>query len=197
MPITKRTVKVPLGMRRSYFFPISTEPAAAHPTYGNPLDMGEAVKGYLTVQSMAGDIYGDDVSLLHDTAFVSAQAEVETTCSDLELNSTLFGHTYADGLETSGKDDRSPYGAYAFIEPILKADKALSYRATFLYKCSANQDSEKTEADTRKNDFNPKYNAVTFAVVADNLGSWRARKDFDSLSAADAWIMTQGGYSGT
>ena len=37
--------KMPLGMRKSYFYPIKTTPDNAHPTYDTALDMGSAVKG--------------------------------------------------------------------------------------------------------------------------------------------------------
>lgn len=39
-----KTVKVPIGMRSSYFAKIKTEPENAHPTYDTVLDMGAAVK---------------------------------------------------------------------------------------------------------------------------------------------------------
>ena len=42
-----KTVKVPIGMRSSYFAKIKTEPENAHPTYDSKVDMGAAVKGYV------------------------------------------------------------------------------------------------------------------------------------------------------
>ena len=56
MAATKSTVKVPIGMRRSWFFPIATEPDSAKPTYSEKLDMGAAVKGYLTVTTASASI---------------------------------------------------------------------------------------------------------------------------------------------
>lgn len=187
---TTMKVKVPLGMRKSYFAPIVTEPDNAHPSYGDILDMGAAVKGYLSITTASGNIPGDDKILFYDEKFVSAQLDVETTKSDLEINASIYGHTYADGLETSGKDDSAPYGAYGFIEPILQQNKTLVFRACFLYKLTAMQSSEKTEADTRKNDFSPKMNAVSFFVQEDNTGAWRDRKEFPTEAEADAWIKT-------
>ena len=49
MAIGTSTVKVPLGMRRSWYFPIISEPDNGRPVYGAKIDMGAAVKGYLTV----------------------------------------------------------------------------------------------------------------------------------------------------
>lgn len=184
-----KTVKVPIGMRSSYFAKIKTEPENAHPTYDSKVDMGAAVKGYVSITTASGEIPGDDVILMRSERFVSAQADVETTKSDLELNSTCFGHTYdAESGEKSNVDDEPPLGAYAFIEPILDKTKKVTYRATFLYKVQAIASSEKAEADTKKNDFNPKMNAVSFFVMPDNTGDWRTRKEFDTEAAAEAYI---------
>lgn len=191
MPTVK--VKTPLGMRKSYFAVISSEPESGHPIYGPVLDMGAAVKGYLSVTTASGNIPGDDKILLYEEKFVSAQLDAETTKSDLELNAQVYGHSYSEGLETSGKDDSAPHGGYGFIEPILLSTKQVIYRATFLYKVSAMQSSEKTEADTRKNDFNPKMNAVSFFCLEDNTGNWRDRQEFATEAAADAWIKARFG----
>ena len=70
MPIGKSTVKVPIGMRRSWFFPISAEPEGTKPTYGEKLDMGTAVKGYLSVTTASASVPGDDVTqVAYDTVF--------------------------------------------------------------------------------------------------------------------------------
>lgn len=190
MSLTTRTTKVPLGMRKSYFAPIASEASAAHPTYGAAMHMGAAVKGYLSITSVVGDIPADDVIQVHSERFVSAQADVETDCSDLELNAGIYGHTFATDVETSAKDDEPPCGAYAFIEPLLLKDKSTTFRATVLYKVCALASSEKTEADTRKNDFSPKMNAVSFFVQCDNTGAWRDRQEFSTEALADAWIRT-------
>ncbi len=186
-------VKVPLGMQGSWFGPIVGEPANSHPVYANPLDMGAAVKGYLSVQTASGDVSGDDVELLHFETFVSAQLDAETTYDDLEHNAVVYGHTYANGVETSNKNDVAPDGGYGYFEPVLTKEKKLIYRAVFLYKLSAMQGSEKSEADTRKNDFNPKMNAISYKVTTDNIGDWRDRAEFKSASEAEAWIMAKFG----
>ena len=49
-----KTVKVPIGMRSSYFAKIKTEPENAHPTYDSKVDMGAAVKGYVSITTASG-----------------------------------------------------------------------------------------------------------------------------------------------
>ena len=171
-----KAVKTPLGMVSSYFFPFASEPVGTHPVYGDKVDMGAAVKGYLSLATASGDITGDDAMLLYFEQFVSGQIDVETTLSDLEVNAKIYGHSYKAGRETAKGEDSAPNGAYAFIEPILKKDKTLVYRASFFYKTTAMLSAEKQEADTRKSDFNPKMNAVNLRVMKDNAGIHRLQR---------------------
>ena len=190
-------VKAPLGMQTMTFYPIKTEPDSAHPTYDPGVDMGAAVKGYLTINTASASISGDDIPQLEDEIFTGGQLDTETTMSDLEVNSTLYGHTYSeeDGEDSNGSDRAKPGGA-SFIEPILLKDKSIVYRATCLYKVQAMASSEKQEADTKKSgELSPKMNAVSFKVMEDNTGSWRKRQDFDTIAAAKTFIS--GVFSGT
>ena len=188
-----KAVKTPLGMVSSYFFPFASEPVGTHPVYGEKVDMGAAVKGYLSLTTASGDITGDDAMLLYFEQFVSGQVDVETTLSDLEVNAKLYGHSYKAGRETAKGEDSAPNGAYAFIEPILKKDKTLVYRASFFYKTTAMLSAEKQEADTRKSDFNPKMNAVSLRVMKDNADAWRERQEFPTQSEAEAFIDSLAG----
>lgn len=183
-------VKTPLGMQTLDFWPITAEPEKAHPTYGPSVNLGAAVKGYLTVTTAEASVVGDDVEQYASEFFVSGQLDTETTMSDLQINAQLFGHTWseADGEESKGTDSPIP-GGLSFIEPILRKDKAIVYRATCLRKGTAMASSEKQEADTRRpGEFNPKMNAVSFKIKEDNLRSWRIRQDFETAEAALAFI---------
>lgn len=188
-----KIVKARIGMRTSYAAPIIAEPLNAHPTYGAVLDMGAAVKGYTTVETASLDLYGDDENLVHDEKFVRGALDAETARDDLELNAALYGHAYDAGAETSNKDDSSPFVGYGYIEPILLKTKQVIYRATMLYKLSANASSEKNEADTKKADLDAKMNAIAYTIYADNTGDWRKRLEFSTEAEAEAWILTQFG----
>ena len=192
MSLTKSTVKAPLGMQTLDFWPITAETASAHPTYGAAINLGAAVKGYLSVTTATASIPGDDIVQVEDEVFTGGQLDTETTMSDLEVNAKLFGHTYAEGTgEESKSSDRSALGGISFIEPILKKDKTTIYRATCLRKVSAMPSSEKQEADTKKaGELNPKMNAVSFKVMEDNLQSWRVRNDFATKAEAETFIKT-------
>ena len=203
--MVKTKVKAPIGMQYSFYYPIASEADAAHPTYkaDTEIDMGAAVKGYLAVTTASAEVAGDDITQVSIDKFVSGQLDVETTLSDLEINAQLYGHSYseADG-EVSNSADVSPNGGYGFVEPILRKDKTVIYRASFFYKVTALQSSEKQEADTKKSgELSPKMNAVSLKVMEDNTGDWRVRKDFEDdsgttgLAAALAFIRTKAGYT--
>lgn len=192
MALTPSKVKTPLGMQTLDFWPIKTEPESGHPTYDVSINLGAAVKGYLTVTTASASIPGDDIVQVEDEVFTGGQLDTETTMSDLEINATLFGHSYsAEAGEESKSSDRSKAGGISFIEPILKKDKTVIYRATCLRKVSAMASSEKQEADTKKpGELSPKMNAVSFKVMEDNAQSWRVRNDFETVAAAQTFIKT-------
>lgn len=183
-------VKAPLGMQTLTFHPIKDEPDAKHPTYDTGVDLGAAVKGYLTVTTASATISGDDITQLEDEVFTGGQVDTETTMSDLKVNATLFGHAYGEeNGEESNSADRAKPGGLSFVEPILLKDKTTVYRATCLYKVQAMPSSEKQEADTKKaGELSPKMNAVSFKVMEDNSGAWRIRNDFETLAAAQTFI---------
>lgn len=188
--IEKSTVKTEIGMETSWFFPITEEPAGKRPVYGAKVDMGHAVKGYVSVTTATASIPGDDITQVEAEEFVSGQADVETTMSDLEVNATLYGHKYtSENGEVSSSGDTSANGGYAFVEPILKKDKKKIYRATCLHKVCAISSSEKQQADTKKNgQLSPKNYAVSFRIMPDNTKAWRTRQDFATLDEAHAFI---------
>ena len=195
MAITLKTMKVPIGMRRSYFGPIATEPAASHPTYSAPISMGEGVKCEMSVTTAAASIYGDDVDLLDVEEFVSAQLDVETAADDLDVSAALYGHTVTSEEEESNADDVSGLGGYAYIQHLIKKDKTHVYRGAFFYKCSVMPSAEKMNDATKSDSIDPKMNPVSFKALPDNTGAWRARKEFATEAAAVAWIESKFGVS--
>ena len=184
-----KTVKMPVGMLRSFWAPIATEPVNSLPTYGNVEEMGAARTGTLAITTATADIYGDDVNLVHFEEFVSYQLTAETTLDDLEVNAKIYGHGYAAGVATASQGDSAPYGGYGFVEPILKTDKSIVYRATFLPKLSANQSGEAQNAATRQGSLEARGNSIVYTGYACNSGAWRKQQEFSSEDLAVTWLM--------
>ena len=49
MAFVESKVKTPVGMQTLDFWPITAEPENSHPTYGEKVNLGAAVKGYVSV----------------------------------------------------------------------------------------------------------------------------------------------------
>lgn len=192
MPLSPSKTKLPLGMQTLDFWPIKAEPENAHPTYDASVNLGAAVKGYLTVTTASSSIPGDDIIQVEDEVFTGAQLDTETTMNDLSVNATLYGHEFNEETgEISKGSDRAKNGGVSFIEPILLKDKTIIYRATCLFKTAPMPQSEKQEADTKKpGELNPKMYPVSFKVMEDNSQAWRVRNDFATKADAEKFINT-------
>ena len=188
--VTPSTVMVEMGLEKSWYFPITDEPEAKKPVYGEKLDMGAAVKAYLSVTIASASIPGDNITQVEVEEFVSGQLDAETTMSELEVNAKIYGHAYTeDGGEVSSAGDTAPNGGYAMVQHILKKDKTKVYRATCLHKVTAMAGSEKQNADTKKSgQLTFANNAVSYKVMADNTNAWRTRQDFNTAAEATAFI---------
>ena len=189
----KKHYSVPVGMQRSVWAPIATEPETGMPTYGDAEELGAARLGTLTVTTSAVDIEGDDVVLDHFEQFQVGTLVSETTLNDLAVNAKMYGHAYdtTDTEEASGGEDTPPFGGYGFIEPIMKnGAAALTFRATFLPKVKANPANEAQNAATRQGgQITPSYNNITHSVYTCNTGKWRYRKEFATEAAAWSYIL--------
>lgn len=195
--MTTNTVKAPIGLRKSYWFPITEEPENSAPTYGDLVDMGSNVRAALTLTTASASIPGDDTVQLETDMFVSGQVESQTNYSDLELNAKLYGHTYSEESgEVSNKDDTPPDGGYAYIQVLIQSDKSLVYRSTCYHKATALMSAEAVEADTKPvGDLSAKTYPVTFRISADKMGNWRTREDFSTQEAAEAHIRNHYGVA--
>ena len=183
--------KVTIGMRRSWWMPIVSEPENGLPVYGDVEDMGAARLGTLTYTTSVVDIEGDDKVLRHIEVFRNGSFVGETTMNDLQINAKLYGHAFDAGVEHSNGDDQSPPGGYCFIEPILKTGSSKPiFRATFLLYLTANPANESQSAATRQGgNITPTYNSVTYTVYTCKTGDWRLRQEFATEAEAEAWLM--------
>lgn len=199
MAIAKSKVKTPVGMMTSHYWPIKSEPENSHPVYDAAIDMGAAVKGYISVTTASASIPGDDIAQVEIEKFTGGQFDAETTMSELEVNAKIYGHAYDEsGVEISSSEDVSPNGGYSFIEPILTKEKKTIYRATCLMKVSAMASSERQEADTKKpGELAPKMNVVSYKIMEDSKGVWRKRQDFETKEEATQFINTTFGAAAT
>lgn len=173
------------GAKYIQFAPMKEEPADTLPKYNAKISLGALSKAELTVNSVSGEQYGDDVLQEKVDEFVSGSLAVETCDLSLENEKTIFGAT-AESEEIINKDsDQIPYGGIAYIKVML-VKGVKSYRGTYLPKCKAAAlpaDSAATKAGSITLGNAP----VTFTVFASNTGEWRERKEFATEIEAKQW----------
>lgn len=185
MPTVEK-VKERYGLVTLKFAPITAEPDGAHPTYGEFIDLGSAVKAYVTAQKAEGSLYGDDVLQLKVSEFSGADIQTETLLSDLEVESKLMGSTYGeDGVLTDGANDSPRAGGLAWIQK-LRTKTATVFRAVFLYFATPSLPDD--QSDTKGDGVTFSNNAINFSAVTDKTGSWRVRKDCTSQTEAETWL---------
>lgn len=181
-------VKEKFGLVTLKAAPVASTPAASHPVYAPFVDLGAAVKAYVTAQRAEGQIYGDDVMQLNASEFTSADIQTETLLSDLEVESQLMGSQYSDGVLTDTQDDTVNPCALAWIQK-LRTKTAVVFRAVFLFYATPILPDD--QSDTKTNAITFTNNAINFTAYADNSGAWRARKDFSTQADAEAWLESQ------
>lgn len=186
-------LKEKYGCVTSHWTPIVSEPAAAHPVYGVPIDMGYNVMANLSVALANAQLHGDDILQLEVNDFVSATLSSETLLSDLEVDSKLFGARYVNGELTNNKDDVCAAGAFDFIQK-LRTKRGTVYRAVFLYHATPNLGDDNITGKQGNVSF--QHNAVSYTVGADNTGDWRSKKDFDNQADAEAYLAAKRGEGG-
>lgn len=185
MPTVEK-VKERYGLVTLKFAPISAEPDGAHPTYGEFIDLGAAVKAYVTAQKAEGKVYGDDVLQLGVSEFTGAEIQTETLLSDLEVESKLMGSTYSEeGELTDGGNDTPKAGGLAWIQK-LRTKTATVYRGVYLYFATPSLPDD--QSDTKGEGITFTNNAINFSAVTDKTGNWRARREFASQAEAEAWL---------
>ena len=179
-------VKEKFGLVYSAFFPIGALPENSHPVYGGPVDLGAAVKAYLTINYAEAQLFGDDVLQLDLREFTGAQLDAETLLNDLEVEAQVFGSTMEAGVLTDHKDDNARAGGYGYIQK-LKTQLGTVFRACFLYYVRARMTAD--NADTRGSSITFANNAITYGVMPDNTGAWRSRQDFSTEADAKAFLQ--------
>lgn len=177
--------KLKYGLLHSLFWPIVQEPDGSHPVYGPEVDLGSAVKEYLTINYSEAKAYGDDSARISVREFVDGSLETETLLSSLEVDHHLYGASFEGGSLTDNIADSARPGAHGYVQK-LKTRTATVYRAVFLYYIMPSQGSD--NSDTKGSSITFANNLITATVQADNTGAWRVRADFASDAEALAFL---------
>ncbi|MBQ9685055.1 MAG: hypothetical protein IJV41_00715 [Oscillospiraceae bacterium] len=179
-------VKEPFGMLYSFFFPIISTPANAHPTYGPGIDMGAAVKAAFNPTFADAELYGDDELQLDGHEFVGGEITGETLLDELAIDAQLFGHRFEGGVLSENKDDVATPGAYAYVRK-LRTKTGVVYRPYFYYNVTPRKGGENVEGKGSSVTFTNK--AMTYKLMPDATGDYRAVTDCASAEEALEFIQ--------
>lgn len=180
-----------IGLLALGFAPVATEPADAHPTYGEDVDLGSVAAADVSVTANQLRVYGDNALKISADIFDSATVDAETLLDDLTVQSALFGSTkLKDGSYIDRDTDAAASGLLHFIRELMLADKTHVYRAVCFYKATANLSAFKETNKTRGGQLEFGNTAIQFTCAADNSGAWRRTAEFATLDAAKAWVTT-------
>ena len=124
-----------------------TADSAESTTYATPINLGKVLRRVqITPTNNSVDAYADGQSI--DTAVNTAKFElqIETAALPLEYQAFLLGHSYANGVMTTSKDDVAPYFAILFQSDKRngKARYSKFYKVQFQEPTQENQTKEET-----------------------------------------------------
>lgn len=165
-----------------------TEPAAALPTYGSGINLGELVEANDTINNATGELYADNKKA--ETAAMFANGSLVIGLDDITyasevviFNSTLDGNELTDAVT-----DVAPYGGLAYYRKVQK-DGAITYEGVFYPKVKASITGDSVSTQGSSIDFQTK--SITFEILAPNVGDWRIRETLATEALAKAWVETK------
>lgn len=192
--MTTKKVEGLIGLSSAFFAPIAADgqgSATAHPTYGEKVELGSAVKAHLSVTTASLEVYGDNSLEISDEMFVSGNLDTETLLDDLTVDAKIYGATVdeTDSSVTDSDTDASAEGCIGYVQEFLTKEKKHVYRGVFYYRATSLKSSIKDEADTRQKEVSFKNKALSWTILKDLTGAWRRRKGgFATQAEAEAWL---------
>lgn len=183
--------KVKMGMKLPKFAKITSEGAAALPTYDNTkmVTVGEAISGNLTVNLTSGELYSDDALNIKVTDFASAALALETDGIEDEVATTLYGATAAAGLVTYKAGDVAPNGGLTYYTPMKEKSGKVYFKGYYFPKTQAAMGNDNSA--TKSGSISFQTANTTFTIMKCNDGTWMQTEIFEDEAAALAWCETK------
>lgn len=180
------------GAKYPRFAPIATEPAAALPTYDEPVTIGKLVKADLTVALASGKLYADDALAESVDEFSSGSIAMETDDMLDTVASVVYGATVATSKVSYKAGDSAPMGGLAYYKVLMRNGVKL-FKGYYYPRVKAvlGNDSAATKADS----VTFGTNSTTFTVFRCNSDEWRITEELTTEDAAKTWVDTQLGVT--
>jgi len=193
-----------IGMRSPKFWPITTRTDGSAITYGSPVVIGPAVSANVTFDTADNPDYGDDIIIDNDKGVNGYTIALETNDVSKEARAACLGWKPIQNTATPPAvthyeitDAEPPEGGLSYIRvKMFKGTK--KYEAFFFHALQFSDGGENASTKQKQITWNhPTMNGTGIGVFIDSTGeakffNWM---EFDSESAAESWINSQGGYT--
>ncbi len=190
-----------IGMRKPKFWPISSRTDGSAITYGTAVDIGPAVSASVTFDVADNPDYGDDVIIDNDKGINGYSISLETNDVSKEARAACLGWKAKQSGSPAATthyevtDAEAPEGGLSYIRvKMFKGER--KYEAFFFHALQFSDGAENASTKQRQITWNhPTMTATGIGVYIDSSGeakyfNWM---EFDSETAANAWINSQGG----
>lgn len=174
-----------IGLKYVAWAQMATEPDNAVPTFGTGLVLGKAVSANLSITRAEAELYADDMLAEYVNEFSSGNLTMEVDNISLQNQATLYGATYSNGEMQVGTEDSAPYGGIGGYQ-VLMIHGVRKYRAWFFPKAKATMPD--WTGTTKGSSISFGTQPIDMRIAAPAYGAWYRVKEFDSESAAKAWV---------
>ena len=163
-------------------------------SYSDGIYMGPNAAFNFTPNANDVKDYGDDRVTETDTTVIDGTISVEHNELTAEQEAYMLGHTLgADGAIVSNADDIAPYLGIGFVGKS-KRNGNNKYTAKFYPKTQFREPGD--DNATKQDSTSFAHTTMEGNMFTLQNGDWREAKEFDSLSAAKAWLNEKVGVSG-
>ena len=190
-----------IGMRNPKFWPITARTDGSAITYGTAVEIGPAVSANVTFDMADNPDYGDDIIIDNDKGVNGYNIALETNDVKKEARAACLGWKPVSSGTPSAvthyeiTDQAPPEGGLSYIR--VKMFKGVrKFEAFFFHALQFSNGGENASTKHRQITWNhPTMNGTGIGVYIDSTGeakyfNWM---EFDTESAANAWINSQGG----
>lgn len=187
-----------IGLLHPVFSPITAETANSAITYGTGIVVAKAVSADITWNRSSNPFFADDVEAENDNAIIGGTVKFGVDHLTLAIEQTLLGvekatvSTIDEYTETGAI---APAGGFGYIR-VLRKNSVTSYRAIWIHKTRFGIASEtaKTKGESISWE-HPTIEGRVLGVFIDGSGipKFRARAEFATYAAAEAWLHGKAG----
>ena len=192
-----------IGMRKPKLWPISSRVDGSAITYGNPVNIGPAVRADVSFDTADNPDYGDDIIVDNDKGVNGYTVALETNDISKEARAAGLGwKPISSGTPPAVThyeitDAEPPEVGLSYIRvKMFKGTR--TYEAFFFHAMQFSDGNESASTKERQVTWNhPTMNGTGIGVFTDSTGeahyfNWM---EFETEAAADTWINSQGGYT--